>query len=252
MHRDNKANKQLPIYLLAPQEHVAPSEVLRSALFGIGSRRERQQFTEHPIFTCGETKITYTGQSLDQGDLDIFMAAVRMAYDNGKSFELKCSIYAFQRMLGLAIGKSSRDRIKASFKRLTSGTIMLKNDRYQYYGHLIDSFSLDKRSDRYDLTLNPKLSQLFRDGYTRIDWQRRLKIRSDLGKRLQALILSHKAPSKRPQRYTTETLKKLCGSTDADESRFKTKVRRHMREFRTDGQVKSWTLQGNILYYTRT
>ena len=242
---------QLPVYLLRPQDRVAPSEVLRSALFGIGSRKKRGELTERPIFVHGETKITYTGHQLDQGDLDVFMAAIKMAYDNDKTFEMKCSMHVFQQMLGLTPGKSGRDRIKSSFKRLTTGTIAIKNSKYYYYGHLVDSFLLDREKNTYTLMLNPKLSQLFRDGYTRIDWEIRRKLRSDLGRRLQALVLSHEAPIDRPQRYTMGTLMKLCCCTDSDERRFKARIRRNMRTLETEGQIRNWTLQKSVLSYTR-
>lgn len=244
--------KALPVCFLTSQDRVAPSEILRSALFGIGSRKKREQLTNHPIFICGETKITYTGQELDQRDLDVFMAAIRMAYDNEKELEMKCSLYAMQKMLDLKIGGSNREHIKLSFERLTSGTINIKNDRYHYCGHLIESFLLDKATNSYILKINSRLGQLFQSGYTRINWRQRCKIRSNLGKRLHSLVLSHAAPAKRPQRYTTENIKKLCRSKDSDERRFKAKIRQHMRTFKETGEVKTWTLQKNTLYYTRT
>lgn len=248
---NHEANDKLPIHFLRPQDRVAPSEVLRSALFGIGSRKKREHFTEHLIFAQGETKITYTGRQLDQGDLDVFMAAIKTAYDNDKAFEIKCSLYAFQQALGLTVGKSGRDRIKSSFKRLTAGTITIRNSRYYYSGHLVDSFLLDREKNTYTLRLNPKLSQLFRDGYTRIDWGVRCKLRSDLGRRLQALVLSHKAPITCPQRHTMATLMELCCCADSDERRFKARIRRNMRILEAEGQIRNWTLQRNVLYYTR-
>lgn len=244
-------NDRLPLYFLRPQDRVAPSEVLRSALFGIGSRKKRGEFTEHPIFVHGETKITYTGHQLEQGDLDVFMTAIKIAYDNNNAFEIKCSMYAFLQILGLLPGKSGRDRVKSSFKRLTTGTIAIKNNKYHYYGHLIDSFLLDREKNTYTIRLNPKMSQLFRDGYTRIDWEIRRKLRSDLGRRLQALVLSHEAPVNCPQRYTMDSLMKLCCCTDSDERRFKARIRRNMRALETEGQIRNWTLQKNVLYYTR-
>ena len=248
----DKSNEELPACFLLPQERIAPSEVLRSALFGIGSRKKRQQVTEHPIFTCGGTQITYTGQELDQGDLDVFMAAIRMAYDNGKAFKFTSSVYAFQKLLNLPMCGSSAERIKASFKRMTTATVTIKNNEYRYYGHLIDSFKLSKKDNTYKLRLNPEMSQLFQDGYTRINWESRRKLRGDLGRRLQALVLSHEAPSNRPQRYTTETLRRLCRSEESDERKFNARVRKYMRIFETDGQIKTWTLRKNTLHYTRT
>ncbi|MEM7496062.1 MAG: plasmid replication initiator TrfA [Myxococcota bacterium] len=181
--QQSQTDDDLPIYLLGPQERVAPSEVLRSALFGIGSRQKRRQLTDHPIFACGGTQITYTGEQLDQRDLDVFMAAIRMAYDNGRALEMICSVYAFEKMLGLANATSTRESIRTSFKRLTTGTITIKNDRFYYCGHLIDSFKLDKTVGRYKLQLNSEMGRLFRDGYTRINWEIRRKIRTDLGRR---------------------------------------------------------------------
>lgn len=248
----NKIDDDLPIYLLAPQERVAPSEVLRSALFGIGSRQKRKQLTDHPIFACGGTRITYTGEQLDQSDLDVFMAALRMAYDNGRSLEMTCSIYAFQRLLNLTDCKSSRDRVKASFKRLTTGTIAIKNDKLCYYGHLVNGFKLDKSLGRYKLQLNSEMGQLFRDGYTRINWETRRKIRTDLGRRMQALVLSHEASRNRPQCYKTDTLKKLCGSNETNDRKFKTKIRKCMRTLRFEGEVKDWSFRDDILRYTRS
>lgn len=230
-----------------------PSEPLRSALFGIGSRKRRTQCEMRPVFACGDTQITYTGEYLNQGDLDVFMAALKMVRDVGK-WGISFNLLDFQKLLGLSKCGSSGTYIKKSLTRLHTGSVVFENKerKISYHGHFIDAFSQEETTGKYSVRINPEIGQLYRTGCTCIDWEKRRKIKSDLGRRLQTLILSHKASAENPQRYRTETLKKLCDSVIRDNDKFKDAVRKRMRDLQVLGEVKRWGFRRDIFWYART
>ncbi|MEM7495942.1 MAG: plasmid replication initiator TrfA [Myxococcota bacterium] len=230
-----------------------PSEPLRSALFGIGSRKRRTRCEKRTVFACGNTQITYTGEYLNQGDLDVFMAALKMTRDVGK-WQIFFSLLDFQKLLGLAKCGSSGTYIKASLNRLHTGSVVFENKerKISYHGHFIDAFLQEEATGKYSVRVNREIGQLYRTGCTCIDWEKRRKIKSDLGRRLQTLILSHRASAENPQRYRTETLKKLCDSVTCDNDKFKDTVRKRMRDLQVLGEVKTWGFRRNIFWYVRT
>ncbi|MEM7495498.1 MAG: plasmid replication initiator TrfA [Myxococcota bacterium] len=241
----------------AKDNRPAPSEILRSALFGVSSKkRSRAQLTNHPIFTCGDTQVTYTGEQLDQGDLDLYMAALKMVWGQGykasdSSYEFVCTVHDFQKLLNLSKCGTSGERIKESFTRMTSCSLTIKSKGMNYCGTLIVGFVLDTANGTYKLEFNSKMAALFRHGCTYINWNVRRMIKGELARRVQALVLSHKASGNQPQSYKTATLKKLCCSGDSNERRFKANVRKTMGMLQLYGDVKDWSFRGDILRYTR-
>ncbi|MEM7588932.1 MAG: plasmid replication initiator TrfA [Myxococcota bacterium] len=236
---------------LPSQQTAVPNEALRSALFGIVPKGKRAQVKNKLMFACGSTSITFTGELLNQSDLDVFMAAIRKIYDSGL-FSSDCSLYWLRKTLGLAKGKSSSERIKDSLERLTEATIKIQTSKVDYCGHPIDYFKFDKRIQRYKLKINPHIAGLFQQGYARIDLETRYSLKGDLAKFLHGLVASHDAPYDRPQKYSLEKLRKLCNSQDGNDRRFKANIKKIMKEFKEKNIICNWGIDGNIFWFTKT
>ncbi|MEM7589374.1 MAG: RepB family plasmid replication initiator protein [Myxococcota bacterium] len=233
------------------QQTAIPNTVLRSSLFGIISKGKREQVKNKMMFTCGSTSITFTGELLGQDDLDVFMASIKKIYDSG-SFCANCSLYWLRKTLGLAKGKSSSDRIKASLERLTEATIKIRTSKVYYCGHPIDYFKFDKRVQRYKLKINPDIAGLFQQGYAKVNLETRYKLKGDFAKFLHGLVASHEAPYHRPQKYSLGKLRGLCNSQDGNNSRFKASIKKVMTQFKESNIICNWGIDGNIFWFTKT
>lgn len=236
---------------LGSQESAVPNEALRSSLFGILCKGKRIQVKDKIMYSCGSTSVSLTGELLGQGDLDVFMAALRRVYDSG-SFGSACSIYWIQKALGLSPGKSSSDRIRESIDRMIAATIKIDTKKTHYSGHLIEEFEFDKETQKYRIRFNPMIVSLFRDGYARINLSDRRELKGDLTKFLHGLAASHEAPYDRPQKYSLGKLGRLCNSLDTNERRFRAKVKGSMGKLKEKKIIRDWGLDDNILWFTKT
>lgn len=62
----------------APGKHVGPNACFQSALFGMVVRGQRKYLNGQKIVTFKGMSISYTGEQLDQGDLDVLIHAIHL------------------------------------------------------------------------------------------------------------------------------------------------------------------------------
>jgi hypothetical protein len=112
-----------------------------------------------------------------------------------------------------------------------------------YAGTLVQDFFLDKASGKYVLTVNPRLAELFEQGYTLLDWQKRTVLRTDLAKWIHCFIRSHE-PRIMHKIGIAEMLE-LCGSESKRVSEFRYRIKEAMGELEATGEVTEWAISQN-------
>ena len=173
------------------QTRGIPNICLRSALFGVTQRGRRKAVKGELIAAVKGLNIRYTGWRLDQSDFDVLTHALHLVslqqttegyvYFTGKGF---------LQDINRSPGKSGREWLKDSFRRLTGSAVEITleiNDTYEkryciYAGSLIDEFYYNSVDQSYSLKINPKLAILFSAGWTQLQWQQRLQLKTDLAK----------------------------------------------------------------------
>ena len=201
--------------------HGVPNICLRSALFRVIRRGEREAVKGEIIASIAGLHIRYTGWQLDQGDFDVLAQAFHLQsrhqhMENIFEEYLRFEIKGFLRSIGRQPGKSGREWLKDCFRRLTATAIEMAigtchtrtNERLTYAGSLIDEFLYKENEQTYSLKLNPKLAVLFTAGMTQVQWQQRLCLQTSLAKWLHGFYARHK----KPYSIKVVTLKHLCGS----------------------------------------
>ncbi len=229
------------------QTRGIPNICLRSALFGVIQRGRRKAVKGELIAAVKGLNIRYTGWRLDQSDFDVLTHALHLVslqqttegyvYFTGKGF---------LQGIGRNPGKSGREWLKDSFRRLTGSAVEITleiNDTYgkrycTYAGSLIDEFYYNSVDQSYSLKINPKLAILFSAGWTQLHWHQRLQLKTDLAKWLHGFYASHKAPY--PMKV--ETLRHLCGSGCGRLADFRTKLRRALDELVKAELITSWDI----------
>jgi hypothetical protein len=240
---------QLPIW--AEAQRATPNALLRSALFAAGRRRRQVKRAE--LAAWGDTKILYTGETLNQADEDVWLQLVHLYRQQSEPADLKVRFSAkpFLRELGAKrVGGSNIDRLTSSLARLRS-SIHIRHGRSEYVGGLVDDFALDEPSGRFVARFNPKLLELFGTGHTRLDWETRKALPTGLATWLHRWALSHKATEKHPHRETVAALHGRSGS-GGDLKDFRRKLKKAMTRLEEAGVVEHWTITRNdALEYTR-
>ena len=245
-------NPPLPVW--HEQARGIPNLCLRSALFGVIQRGRRRAVKGEMVATVKGLSIRYTGWRLDQGDFDVLAHALHLLSEQQQAAaapvsHVKFTAKGFLRGIGRVTGKSGREWLKDSFRRLTASAVEIKIEIPDgldggvctYAGSLIDEFYYNDRDQTYFLKVNPKLAKLFDAGWTQLQWQQRLNLKTDLAKWLHGFYASHRTPYP----VKVETLMRLCGSECHRLVDFRRGLRTAMDELIRAEAVISWGIDGD-------
>ncbi|WP_163338743.1 plasmid replication initiator TrfA [Desulfopila sp. IMCC35008] len=224
-----------------------PNICLRSALFGLVQRGRRRAVKGELLASVKGISIRYTGWRLDQGDFDVLLYALNLvSLEKSTKDHARFTGKGFLRAIGRTSGKSGREWLKDSFRRLTGSAVEItfevkdhfNESSYTYAGSLVDEFYYSSDEGCYLLKINPKLAKLFDAGWTQMQWQQRRLLKTDLAKWLHGFYASHRAPYP----IKVNTLKLLCGSSYGRLSDFRSKLRRALHELVNINLLESWEI----------
>ncbi len=226
-----------------------PNLYLRSALFGVIRRGQRKAVKGEIIAAVKGLDIRYTGWKLDQGDFDVLVQALHIQnhpLERTPEYYIRFQVKSFLRSIGRQPGKSGREWLKDCFRRLTATAVEIDIDtnsifmlgRNTYAGSLIDEFYYNDQEQTYFLKINPKLTQLFDAGWTQLQWQQRLCLKTNLAKWLHGFYASHRSPY--PMKVAT--LKCLCGSDFKRLVDYRRSIRKALDELVNVGAIQSWQI----------
>lgn len=253
LSRQRAASKPVKETRLPPwsdQVRGVPNTILRSALFAAIKRGKRYYMERESIASFGEVEIRYSGQQLNQADLDVWQGTLHIARHQPLGNQIEFTEKSFLRMIGRGgesgknIGKSDREWLRKTFARLSSNTIEIKDGHCVYGGSLIDEYFRNESNGRYVIILNPRMKVLFKhDGWTQIDWHIRWLLRSNpLAQWLHVFYSSHADPY--PMKV--ETLHKRCGSATGAKAKTMAAKNKAILGWRDDSLIPALTLLANV------
>jgi hypothetical protein len=222
-----------------------PNVALRSALFGAIRRGPRRYMKHERVASVEGMEIFYTGEQLDQGDLDVWEAVLHFIRKQELGKECRFTAYAMLKMLGKADTGDNRKTLYARLMRLKVNGIEAKISRFTYVGSLIDEIYKDENSDHeYVVRANPRIKILFeRDQFTLIDWDVRMELAGQpLAQWLHGFYASHA----KPYAYSVEKLHELCGSENQDLYGFKRDLREALDLVATASEKHGQAFNGKI------
>lgn len=240
-----------PLQLSLPgleEKAFAPNDYMRSALFSVVRRGRRRYFKEVTIAAWKGAEIEYTGEQLDQADLDVLMAVARMAGESETGI-VRVSRRALLRALGRAWGSKSWAWLRSSLIRMTACDLAVYKGGYEYHGNILH-WARDEKADELVIILNRYQRWLWDPrSITALDIPARKALKSDLAKWLQGYVCSHSTKDA-PHKISLKKLKPLTGST-AKMFEFRRKLRQAMEALQKLGIVQEWSLEGDILTFRR-
>jgi len=240
-----KNQMRLPIADWAEELRAAPNEVLRSALFGVVKRGRRAYVKELEIPAPDGFHISYTGERLDQADLDIWLQLLHMARGKTVDDEIRFPMRWFLKQLQRNVGKSDYEWLDGRMTGLVASATRIedKSGRVLITGGLIRAFGYDPETGEAVVHLNEHLRKLF-DNYTLVRWEDRLALGSDqLAKWLHAYYSTHAEayPLK------VETIMKACGSEVKLLRHFRAELRHRLETLKGRGFIQDWQIGGDDL-----
>lgn len=235
-------------------ERAAPNAFLRSALFGIVKKGARAWLKDEVLAAWPGVMLRYKGEQLDQYDESVWLQLVHLHRVQGVAPGGNVHVHprAFLRELGCGYGANSRHALYKSLIRLRASAIVLELQNGKHIGGLLAEATLDETGDHWVIVIDPKISRLFTPGhYSRLDWETRLTLKTDLAKWLQGYVVTQLATSKQPHRIGLPRLQELSGTTTALKD-FRWKVKKAMAELELLGVVFSWSItSGDALEFVR-
>ncbi|OSM08672.1 putative Replication initiator protein A [Magnetofaba australis IT-1] len=237
---------QQPLPFWPDEDRAAPTMMLQSALFGCAVKGERPMVKDMALATWGSVTIRYTGERLDQGDLDVWYELVHRSRDS-LGHMVPVSAYSLLKAIGRSTGKTQYEWLKRSLKRLqVCGVEVARADGRGYQGPLVAAFAFSERERKYAFRLNPELAELFKnEGFTRVVFETRLKLKTDTARWLHNYINTHRATYERPHRVKLQTLHELIGSETKNMRAFRKRIRDTLEQLQEHGVVESWEVTDN-------
>lgn len=245
---ENAVAVQLPLW---PEPvRAVPNGFLRSALFGAIAKGPRRYMYGEQVAALEGIEIRYTGQRLDQGDLDVWESVLHVTRLQNMGEQCRFTAYSLLKLLGQADAGTNRETLHKRLIRLKANAVEIHQGRYSYAGSLIDEVYRDKHTHEYVLTLNPKLRPLFAsDQFTVLQWAVRQDLHGQqIAQWLHGFYASHAAPFP----IKVETLLKLCGSGAVDPSSSKQKLRKALdavqKASAAHSEGFSYEIQGDLVH----
>ena len=222
MGASNGGQVQLPLW----PDHVraVPNGFLRSALFGVVAKGKRRFVKTERIASLDGIEIRYTGERLDQSDLDVWETVLHITRVQALGKHCRVTSYCLLKLMGKTDSGKNRETLHARITRLRAGAIEIKQGRYIFIGGLLDEARKDEVTQEWLITVNPRLRDLYSpDQFTMVDWT----VRNALdGHQLAQWLHGFYASHARPFPIKVETLHMLCGSQAGMLSDFKKKLRK--------------------------
>lgn len=189
---------------------AVPNSFLRSALFGAIRKGRRRYLEAEQIAAVDGIEVRYTGQRLDQGDLDVWEALLHAAREQDLGSECRVTSYALLKLMGKVDTGGNRQTLHKRITRLRAGAIEVKQGRHIYIGGLVDEAYKDEETQEWVIVLNPRLRSLYGpDQFTQIEWAVRHALD---GQQLAQWLHGFYASHAKPFPIKIETLLQLAGS----------------------------------------
>ena len=244
----------LPIQQQLPDifedKRVVPNSFLRGALFGVVKKGKRAIVKDEKIFSMSHYDISFSGEYLDQNDLELWDSLIYLAKNKMVDYELRITLYELRKFMGYTQTRRVYDTIIIRAKRLKFAMLEIKKDSINYWGSLIDDVLIDSKDDgKLVIKFNKKLVTLFSDkDYTIISVDIRKKIgENQLARWLYNFYESHQEPLP----FTIEFLKNLCRS-EANIYKFKSMLKDALELVRNGhhsvGRNFEYEIKGEILH----
>lgn len=234
---------QLPLWP-EPARGV-PNVALRSALFGVVKKGTRHYLKKEKIYSQADIELFYTGEQLDQGDLDLHETVTHVCRVQALGSECRVTAYQLLKLMGKGDTGPNRDTLDARLTRMKATAICVSVGRYSYEGSLIDEVWRDKNTKEYVIVLNPKLAALFEsDQFTLVDWNVR---RALSGKQLAQWLHGYYASHAKPFPVSVSMLHDLCGSDIVRIDHFREKLKTALDAVVAISEAKGYTFSYTIV-----
>jgi hypothetical protein len=225
----------------------------RSATFAPMEKGSRTRVEGVTIPSQTGYEITFSGERLDESDRDVYLKAIQLYQGINPGSPCLVSLRSFLKGIERPYGKSEREWLIASLKRLSDVRLQIKiqtsHIKGTYGGGILTFLAVTARENENDgvisFSVPPQFIDVFirtRD-YTKISMEKRLALKgpgSQRAKWLHSILYSHKGPLCRK-------LKKLYEESNAHGvlRNFKVSLKQGLILLKKNGDIVDWKIISN-------
>ncbi|QJC29318.1 plasmid replication initiator TrfA [Enterobacteriaceae endosymbiont of Plateumaris rustica] len=226
LKNNGKLIKKMPV--ISDNKRSIPNIMLRSSLFGVIKKGNRKYEKNVLKTTLNGIFIRFTGESLDQTDLDVWLECLHRLKKVPLGEKVKFKTYNFLKSINRKTGRSDYEWLKSCLIRLSVCCIEIRDEHFFYVGHLLHEWYRNEKTKEYIIILNKKIIYFFTDAmWTGISLKERMKLK---GKSLSQWIHCFYCSHKNPLSYKVQTLQKLCGSSIIVLWKFRQNLKKSLEE----------------------
>jgi hypothetical protein len=226
----------------------APNSFLRSALFAAIQGKTMTRLKKQLLCSIEGVTVRYTGDQLDQSDLNVWEQAVHLARRHPLGNVCHFTAYALLKALGHGSGNSQYKWLSDVITRLVACEVELRTKDKAYGGNLIASWKRNEATRTYKLTLNPDLVKLYGwNDWTALDWEQRQRLR---GKPLALWLHGFYSSHAKPFPMKVETIQQLSGSATKNRRHFKANLKTALEQLEAATGIKG-IIEGDLVTVER-
>ena len=217
---------------------IVPNVMLRGSLFGVVGKGHRKYEKKSLKATINGLTIKFTGEQLDQVDLDVYLECIRRCGKRPLGEQVRFFAYDFLKSLRRDSGKSQYELLKDSLLRLTACVVEIGDGRYFYMGHIVNDNYRDENTGEFIISMNPKIAAFYStEMWTGLSLEERHFLK---GKPLAQWLHGFYCTHAKPHPYKVETLKDLCGSRVSLLKKFRQMLNRSLEDVSEATGWKCW------------
>ena len=246
---ENERNAIVQLPLWPEPKRGAPNSFIRSALFAAIQSKDRQFLKETVLASQDGIEVRYTGEQLNQADLDVWETIVHLAREQPLGTVASFTAHGLLKAMGMPTGNSQHKQLHSTLLRLTACAVEVKHEGKTYFGPLIKSGAKDEVTRHYGIELNRGIIKLFGENqWTQLDWQQRQELRGQpLAQAMHAFYSSHREPFA----VKLDTLQAYTGSRNKQAASFKRQVRAALQQLVAVGFLASFGITGDLVNVRR-
>ena len=138
---------------------LPPELLFASDCFQAVYARKRQYVDRHLLVTAlPQFTVLYTGERLDQFDLDVLLACLRITQRAVPARGMvKISLRELAQRVSRSAGRAVQARVRASLRRLEAGTLHISDARYEFLFSFLQQVMISRENDLCLVAVHPML-----------------------------------------------------------------------------------------------
>jgi hypothetical protein len=228
---------QLPLW--PEPARGAPNDILRSALFAAIQGKGREFLKQRLIAAYDGIQIKYTGEQLEQSDLDVWEYVLHLARQHPLGTVCHFKGATFLKAICRSTGKKNYQWLDGVLSRLTACEVRIEHRGFIHGRGLVIAHDTDTKTRLYKVSIDPDTAKLYAAGWTAINWEQREQLRRQP---LALWLHGYYATHVKPLPVKVDTLRNLSGSKAKALRNYRQQLRKALDELKTIGAIASWQI----------